>query len=93
MSVTPVTCTVGPSAVTGERCGKPAAQVFFGANGEMYAECAAHAASVGESTARDTVEVHRHGRIYIGRVVRVTSSGTVYAEVTYNNGVTRVVPV
>jgi hypothetical protein len=43
MSDSPITCTVGPSAVTGERCGKPAVTTFVGRNGEIFAECADHA--------------------------------------------------
>jgi hypothetical protein len=43
MSDSPITCTVGPSAVTGERCGKPAVTTFTGRNGEIFAECADHA--------------------------------------------------
>ncbi len=43
MSTSPNTCTVGPSAVTGERCGKPAVTTFVGRNGEVFAECAEHA--------------------------------------------------
>jgi hypothetical protein len=39
----PTTCTVGPSAVTGERCGKPAVTTFIGTDGITYAECVEHA--------------------------------------------------
>jgi len=38
-----VTCTVGPSAVTGKRCGQPAVKVYKLA-GMWIAECAEHAA-------------------------------------------------
>lgn len=34
-------CTVGPSAVTGERCGKPGVTSFT-ARGETFFECAEH---------------------------------------------------
>lgn len=34
------TCTIGPNAVTGHRCGAPAAVILVGT---PYAECAAHA--------------------------------------------------
>lgn len=37
-----LTCTVGPSAVTGKRCGKPAVQAFTASTGEVFAECAEH---------------------------------------------------
>ena len=37
------TCTVGPSAVTGERCGKPAVTSFTSRSGKTYYECAEHA--------------------------------------------------
>ena len=36
------TCTVGPSAVTGERCGKPAVSSFTTSRGETFHECAEH---------------------------------------------------
>ena len=39
----PRSCTVGPSAVTGERCGEPAVTSFVGSRGERYAECSEHA--------------------------------------------------
>lgn len=38
----PTTCTVGPSAVTGERCGAPAVVTFTGRDGKVFAECAEH---------------------------------------------------
>jgi hypothetical protein len=44
-STAPTTCTVGPSAVTGERCGKPAVTTFTGRDGTVFAECAEHDAS------------------------------------------------
>ena len=37
-------CTHGPSAVTGERCGKPAVTWFIGSDARVYAECVEHAA-------------------------------------------------
>lgn len=36
-------CTVGPSAVTGLRCGKPAVVSFTSTSGEVFAECEDHA--------------------------------------------------
>lgn len=94
------TCTIGPSAVTGECCGKPAVRVVRGFSGEVYYECAEHAgpahyagrthdgAHVG-----DEVPVHRHGKVYFGKVERVTRTGRVFARVRYDNGVERVVEV
>lgn len=37
------TCTVGPSATTGERCGQPAVTGFIADDGTHYYECADHA--------------------------------------------------
>ena len=42
--IPPRTCTIGPSAVTGERCDKPAVTWFIGSDARVYAECAEHAA-------------------------------------------------
>jgi hypothetical protein len=39
------TCTVGPSAVERERCGKPAVTGFIGNDGKHYYECEEHAGS------------------------------------------------
>lgn len=36
-------CTIGPSAVTGERCGRPAVVEFDDVYGTTYFECADHA--------------------------------------------------
>lgn len=90
----PTTCTVGPSAVTGERCGKPAVS-WFTVAGITYAECADHAVkqTIAAPAVGETVPVHRHGKVYTGTVVRVTRGGTVFARVTYGNGATRVVEV
>lgn len=86
----PITCTVGPDATTGKRCGKPAVVTFTGSNGEEFAECAEHCmAHVGRT--RGTVVVRRNGIDYVGRVVRETRGGRIFAEITYKNGVTRVV--
>lgn len=87
-----LTCTHGPSAVTGERCGAPAVTSFTGAHGETFAECAEHAVVIARSTP-GTVTVRRNGRFYTGRVVHVTLGGIVYAEITYENGVVRKVRV
>jgi hypothetical protein len=93
------TCTVtqGIDPATGEfrRCGKPAVRTFR-SHGETFAECAEHAPSHAARpawSAPGTVEVHRHGKTYTGRVTRTTRSGAVYAEVTYDNGVTKEVRV
>lgn len=89
----PATCTVR-YAVTGA-CGEPAVW----SNGK-FAECAEHAADaialarprpVVAKEVGDAVTVERHGKRYIGTVCRVGARGAVYAEVTYDNGVTRVV--
>lgn len=93
----PATCTVR-FAVTGA-CGEPAVW----SNGE-FAECVKHAhdpaglaraaaARPGGLRVDDVVEIARHGKRYLGRVCKVGARGAVYAEVTYNNGVTRVVRV
>lgn len=104
---TAATCTCR-SAVTGI-CGEPAVYTFTGAGGETFAECAEHydpaGAAMDASRAKAStafkpmfevgaeVTIHRHGKSYFGRVVRVTRTGRAFAEVTYNNGATRVVPV
>lgn len=99
MTEAPHYCTVGPSAVTGRRCGKPAVYTFRATTGEIFAECADHypgheaAYTVPTAKIGDRVDVHRHGGVYRGTVVRVTRTGRVFAEVTYNNGATRVVEV
>lgn len=91
------TCTV--RTAVGGTCGKPAVYSFTGSRGEAFGECAEHfhgaisATSVGLVKVGDTVAVHRHGKRYDGRVVRVTKAGNVFAEVTYDNGVTRTVRV
>jgi hypothetical protein len=36
------TCTVGPDATTGERCGKPAVSSWTSRSGTTYHECAEH---------------------------------------------------
>jgi len=96
--MTTMTCTVGPRAVTGERCGKPAVYVFKTADGETFAECADHypgfpLGTVGGHYIGEPVVVRRHGKTYMGRVVKVGARGAVYAEVTYGNGATRTVKI
>jgi hypothetical protein len=80
MTTTPVptTCTVGPNAVTGERCGKPAVATFTGRDGTVYAECAEHYVP---TTPRGLgIEVGNHirvrhaGIIKVGTVVKVTAT-------------------
>lgn len=77
--------------MTGERCGKPAVASFVGSDGTTYYECAAH--RFGIETRPDTVEVHRYGKTFVGRVIRVKRTGTIVAEITYGNGVKRTVEV
>ncbi len=92
------TCTIGPSAVTGERCGKPAVYSWTGDDGFEYAECADHyagpvGAKVAATRVGDKVEVHRYGKTYIATVVYVGPKGRVKAEFTYGNGTRRVVTI
>src|SRR4051812_43639615 len=84
------TCTVGPSAVSGERCGEPGV-VAFVSDGETFVECARHAApgmgvGGGGIAVGDKVPVERMHGVYQGTVVEVGARGAVYAEFTYNNG-------
>lgn len=75
---TAATCTVGPDAVTGERCGAPAVVTFTGRGGETFAECAEHASSFHihktaiEPGAR--VAVRHCGIEKVGTVVAVTAT-------------------
>lgn len=99
-TMTQTTCTHGPSAVTGQRCGQPAVATFTGSDGQAYAECAEHAvvstvcrAAHSGRQVGDAAIIRRHGQDYVGQVVRVTRSGKVYARVTYANGASRVVEV
>lgn len=95
MTQIPTTCTYGPSAVTGERCGQPAVTTFTGADGTPYAECAEHAGDYAVNWARqdEVVPVVRHGKVYMGTVTKVTRAGNTYAEIIYDNGVKRTVRV
>jgi len=96
MTHTPSTCTV--RFATRGACGKPAVW-----SDGTFAECAEHAADLIALARReatpfgralgDEVEIHRHGRTYIGTVVRIGARGAVFAEVTYGNGAKRVVRV
>jgi hypothetical protein len=36
-------CTIGPSATTGKRCGRPGVVAFTGSDGERLVECRQHA--------------------------------------------------
>lgn len=90
------TCTIGPSAVTGERCGKPAVHTFIGSDGETYAECADHVHIVTKAHGHnvgDHVAIRRYGKTFDGVVTRVARTGTAYATFTYGNGTTRTVRV
>lgn len=98
----PKTCTYGPSASTGERCGKPAVSWFTSTDGEtVYAECADHDTSglnIGHASALgarvgDIVPVRRYGKTYDAKVVEVGARGAVYATFTYDNGAVRTVKV
>ena len=89
------TCTVVIHA-DGERCGRPGVYSFTASTGERFTECADHyegpvVPTRVEPKLGDEVDVHRHGKVYTGTVVRVGARGAVYAEVTYNNGATRTV--
>jgi hypothetical protein len=96
--MTTTTCTVVVSA-TGAKCGDRAVHTFVGTDGHtVYGECAAHTTAhiVGRGHAAhagDHVTVRRHGKDYDAVVDRVTRTGRVWATVTYDNGVTRTVPV
>jgi hypothetical protein len=95
-------CTTTRQFKPGGICGKPAIYV----EGE-YAECAECAGQPGSLYATRKyakgvaagpaigakVDVHRHGKVYIGTVERVTRGGTVFAKVTYGTGATRIVKV
>ncbi len=70
----PTGCTIGPRAVTGERCGKPAVTTFTGRDGKVYAECLEHAVTF-TPTAKvapgDDVAVFHVGLRKLGVVVTV----------------------
>lgn len=88
-------CTIVVNA-TGARCGQPAVKTWESSifPGEILGECRKHHFDF-EPHGRnigDLVEVRRHGKDYIGQVVRVTPT-KVFAQVTYGNGATRVVEV
>lgn len=97
MTETHAACTV---LRLGVPCGAAAVYVE-----REFAECAKHAAEFGSLAATrhlvgrtvrrvgDEVEVARHGKTYVGRVVRVGARGAVYAEVEYGNGARREVRV
>jgi hypothetical protein len=55
------TCTVGPSAVTGERCGRPAVTSFTSRSGRVYFECADHAPAEGQTVPSPAVAQIKHG--------------------------------
>jgi hypothetical protein len=86
-------CTHGPSAVTGERCGRPAVVTFIGSDGRHYAECPEHDASA--IVMRDTTEqvgqpytIRRYGKEYAGKIVYITNT-RLQIEFTYDNGAVR----
>ncbi len=90
------TCTIKINA-KGDCCGKPAVTSFIASDGVTeFAECADHAVFSAPKTAGyavgDFATVQRHGKDYVGQVVKVTRT-KVYVEVTYGNGRTRVVAI
>lgn len=88
------TCTHGPSAVTGARCGKPAVTSFVATSGETFHECAEHAPKHPFAPDdADHVMVWRYGREYVGKIVKRGKRGAVYAEIRYGNGTKRIVRV
>lgn len=89
-------CTI--QRADGTQCGEPAVRTFLGFSGERYYECAEHAGPAHYAGRPDSgvmvgdeVPVQRHGKEYIGRVVRITRGGNVFARVRYQNGAERVV--
>lgn len=85
------TCTIGPYATTGERCGEPAVVTFKGRDGRTYAECERHA-----YTARPGLEVGE--RVFVTHANRekigtVTKVGYTRAsvEVPLADGTTKVI--
>ena len=67
-------CTVGPSAVTGLRCGKPAVVSFVGRDGEVFAECEDHAVAI---SAPAPVSTYKRGHLVMpvtGSKLRTTRS-------------------
>lgn len=88
------TCTIGPTAVHGTRCGEPAVYTWVGDDGFEYAECARHypgfpVGGRGGARVGDKVVVHRYGKEYEATVVYVGPRGRVEAEFTYGNGTKR----
>lgn len=76
-TTTPTTCTVGPCAVTGARCGKPAVTTFLGRYGDVFAECAEHATFT-ETPAKHNAEligarvhVYHSGVLKVGTVAKL----------------------
>jgi hypothetical protein len=90
------TCTFGPDAISGERCGKPAVASFRGSDGQMYHECREHHVPIPVRDTRrqegDPAKVRRYGRIYTGTIVRITPT-KYHVRFTYDNGAERTVPV
>jgi hypothetical protein len=94
------TCTIGPNAVSGERCGKPAVSTFIGSNGVEYAECAEHdvSAIVGKSfdavaIVGTVVEIVHVGVAKLGEVVGVTATKLRVKVPTYGGRTHKVVTV
>jgi hypothetical protein len=47
-------CTIGPSATTGKRCGRPGVVAFDGSDGERLVECDRHAPASALAQVRGT---------------------------------------
>jgi hypothetical protein len=86
-------CTVSVDA-RGGKCGKPGITGWTNGAGEDFAECYGHALPCNGGTLHERgreVTISRHGKDYLGRVARVSPTGIVWVEVTYDNGTTKVV--
>lgn len=79
------TCTIGPDAVTGARCGTPAIVSFVARDGRTYHECAAHHVFLDSAAIKvgDPITVDHCGVRKVGTVVRVGRSRVVIDVPTY----------
>jgi hypothetical protein len=93
------TCTVGPNAVTGERCGKPAVSSFVGRDDNVYYECAEHDTSKLFAPDRnslkpgDSVMVSHSGVDKHGTVVSVGRTNVRVEVPTYGGSQSKVITV
>jgi hypothetical protein len=80
-----LTCTIGPNAVTGARCGAPAIISFVARDGRTYHECADHHVFLDPDAVKvgDSFPVRHCGVDKIGTVVRVTATRVVVDVPTY----------